>query len=97
MNYDFKKAIEGQGQTIFTPGREFRNPHSLEKILNDYKRWNKMKKIILNGASYPIPVSKDNVSSRSQQSDLIGAIKLENNKSESKTQEDKDFIIKRSN
>ena len=53
-----------------------------------------MKKIILNGASYPIPVSKDNVSSRSQQSDLIGAIKLENNKSESKTQEDKDFIIK---
>ena len=93
MNYDFEQTIKGQGLTPLLPGSEFRDTTILDPLLNQYNRWDKMKEIISQGASYPMK-PQQNLSDTTIKNDLLGAIKQGNNKSASNSQEDKDFIAK---
>ena len=91
MNYDFEQTIKGQGLTPLLPGSEFRDTIILDPLLNQYNRWDKMKEIISQGASYPMK-TQQNLLDTTIKNDLLGAIKQGNNKSASNSQEDKDFI-----
>jgi hypothetical protein len=53
-NYDVDKAILAQENSQVSYGSEFRNPTILEELLEHHPNWNKLKTILLKGATFPL-------------------------------------------
>lgn len=91
VNFDTERLISSQGDTILTPGSEFRDVSFLDSLLSKFHRWPKLKLIIQQGASYPLLPHSD-LDEETKQKDIIGAMKQGNNLS-AKSSENKPILL----
>ncbi len=88
-NFDLDKAIRAQDSSQVMYGSEFKHPKYLEKLLHDHPHWKHLKKILLQGATFPlIPISDID-----RQRDLIYHLNRGNHKSAINNQHTLDKLI----
>jgi len=60
FNYNLHDAIIAQQNSQVMYGSEFKHPNHLEELLSDHPNWEKLKQILLEGATFPLsPISTE--------------------------------------
>ena len=83
--------MESHNNTILSPGVEFRDIPSLQKIWKHHKDWKKIKEILTKGAEYPCHSTP---SEEERLSDIEAMIERGNHKSASKDKENRTALAK---
>ena len=89
--FDYRKLMESNNNTILSPGVEFRDIPSLQKIWKHHKDWKKIKEILTKGAKYPCHSTP---SEEERLSDIEAMIERGNHKSASKDKESRTALAK---
>ena len=80
VGFSLDKLVNGGEKSVLTLGSEFKPVRELEKLLGRHPRWAAMKKILQEGADFPV----DAISEADRIKDLVGRLQRGNHKSAQK-------------
>ena len=73
---DLGRAIDAQKCSPLSYGSEFKPPHILKRIFNNFPLWPHMEQLLINGSQWPL----DKISEEDREADLHEALVFGNHK-----------------